>query len=101
MIYKKSRGPRGRSLYFLDGKMISVKTIPPEIVASLEIHNEYNSEVKYEAEKPVKHCLFCGMPATKTRVVNGMIVELCDEDYYDKSIGKIAGKLTEEVNAEA
>lgn len=41
------------------------------------------------------NCLFCGIEASHKRSVTGVIVPLCDEDYYARTYGECAGKLKE------
>lgn len=65
---------------------ISVKDVPQSVIDS------------FTDDKPVvsdKKCVFCGEVSKLTRIVNLQTVYLCDKDYYDKSIGKIAQKLQE------
>jgi hypothetical protein len=46
-----------------------------------------------------KACIFCGMHSRLTRYINGQTVYLCDGDYYDTNMGKIAQRLRELANA--
>lgn len=115
-MYKVADGPRGRKLYFrsVNGKfkMISVKSIPTEIVEQLQTHPEVSEdsdiqldvtvepsdEVKLEIEtarQPKRLCLFCGQHAKLPRLVNLQTIYVCDTHYYEKTVGQIAQKLRE------
>lgn len=91
--YTKKNGPRGRFLYFKDGKMISVKDIPEDIVDKLPLNGEY--EEKEVVAPTVRKCIFCGNHATESRFVDLQTIYLCEEDYYSKTTGKITEKLRE------
>ena len=78
-LIKSSKGTR----YLKDGKLISVKNIPEDVLRGLETENEVKD----------KRCLFCDRPATKFRLFQLQPVDLCDEDYMTKTLGKIAQKL--------
>lgn len=91
-IYKQSKGPRGRWLYFRNGKMISKNDIPEHILAGME------------PEKPVsdqapefRRCLFCAQPATEEKWLNGRLNYLCLDDYQTKTTGELAEKVKESV----
>lgn len=86
--YTKKNGPRGRFLYFKDGKMISVKDIPEDIVDKLPLNGEY--EEKEVVAPTVRKCIFCGNHATESRFVDLQTIYLCEEDYYHKTIGEIS-----------
>lgn len=89
--YTKKNGPRGRFLYFKDGKMISVKDIPEDIVDVLPLGGEY---VEKEVVAPtIRKCLFCERDASESRFVNLRTIDLCEEHYYDTTIGEISQKL--------
>lgn len=84
-MYRKITGKTGVK-YWKDGKFIKKADIPASIFQSLELNPEYDES---------KECIFCGKPGTKIRQFNLMIVNLCDEDYFSKSLGKIAQQLRE------
>jgi len=89
--YTKKNGPRGRFLYFKNGKMISVKDIPEEIIDKLPLNGEY---VEQEVIAPtVRKCLFCDRDATESRFVDLQTIDLCEEHYYHKTIGEISQTL--------
>lgn len=93
MQYKMSPGPRGRKLYFKENeqgkfKMISVKDIPEDILASMELQKPVE-ETKPEFRK----CIFCGQPATEEKWFNREKYYLCLDDYQTKTTGELAEKI--------
>lgn len=97
--YKVVEGKKG-TRYMKDGKFVASSTVPDSVKADLIGHigsESVNQEV--DTKEPV--CLFCGQSATKQRLVSFQMVALCDEDYYDKNVGKIVGKLREVQDAES
>ena len=94
MVYKKTKGPKGRSLYFKDGKLVSVKSIPSDILLKLDEQGKYDAEAPPQPiQRPERSCIFDGKPATKQRFVNLQTVYLCEDCYYDKTVGKITERL--------
>lgn len=84
MIYKKVTGRAGNR-YLADNRFISRDKIPVDILVKLD----KTSEVKFDG------CIFCGGEATHKRVVNEVSVALCNDDYYSRTIGRIAQQLRE------
>ena len=84
--YQRIVHPNGYR-YLKKGKgFVAEKNVPQDVLDS------------FTYDKPVvsdKKCVFCGEVSKMTRVVNLRTVYLCEKDYYDKSIGKIAQKLQE------
>lgn len=86
-----------KNIYQKDGRTVKSDTVPPEVVAGLEHTNPLDDTNIPEAPIPVvdKSCVFCGMGSRMTRLVNMQTVYICDQHYYDKTIGKIAERLRE------
>lgn len=82
-MYQIVKGTRG-TRYLKDGKFIAKDKIPEGVIQSLE-----------SGAKGDKLCLFCGKPSKLTRAYNAQPVYLCDEHYYDKTMGQIAQKARE------
>lgn len=85
------KGPHNSLRYKKDGKMISPKEIPENILQVLQHNPVFNEE-----DEPVrtdKACIFCGTHSNLTRVVNLQVVSLCTDHYYSETIGKIAQHL--------
>ena len=69
--------------YMKDNRFIAKDKIPEEELAKLE--------------EPVneKRCIFCGMGTNMCRTVDSKIVYVCEQHYYDTTIGQIAQQLRE------
>lgn len=87
-VYKQSPGPRGRVLWFRDGKMISKKDIPEDVLSTMELQKPVD-DTKPEFRK----CVFCGQPATEEKWLNGEKQYLCLDDYNTRTSGELAEKL--------
>lgn len=91
--YKQSKGPKGRKLYFKKQdnggfRMISVRDIPADILATLE------PEKPVDDTKPqFRKCIFCGRLGTEEKTLNGQRHYLCLDDYQYKTTGEIAHRL--------
>lgn len=93
--YKMSPGPRGRKLYFKTNeqgkfKMISVNSIPKDILATMELQESVD-DTKPEFRK----CIFCGELATEQKKITGQNVDLCFDDYHNRTTGEVVEKLRE------
>lgn len=99
-IYKRSKGPRGRWLYFKDGKMVSIGSIPQHILA--EVDSDLKSTAPDATEIVLKYneCIFCKEHAKLSRLLNTQTLYLCNKDYYSKTIGQIAQQLREGLSDE-
>ena len=52
--------------------------------------------MKYDRPAKEDHpCLFCGKPGQAQRTVNLVTVDLCNDDYYNHTLGAIAAQLRE------
>jgi len=89
MNYIKRNGPRGRSIYFLDGKLVSAKSIPQNELDKL------NGAVVETTPVP-KVCIFCGEYGTEEKFINLQTLYLCNEDYLNKTSGEIVHQLNKE-----
>lgn len=124
MIYKKvkiSNKGKERIMYFRDGKMISAKDVPQNIIEWPEFGVDIpvadpliptepslpEEEVQPAHEDPElesvinKTCIFCGEPGRIQRFVHMQTVFLCDEDNKDKTIGVIGARVRELQNAKS
>lgn len=95
MKYKVIELPKGGLRYFRDGKLVSKTTIPANVFAQLKPDEEFDDE-GIVPEAPVKTCIFCDAPTKISRLVNLQTVYICEEHYYDKTIGQIAQHLNKE-----
>lgn len=87
-IYKQSKGPRGRWLYFKNGKMISKNSIPEDILFGMEPEKPVSDQLP-----EFRKCVFCGQPATEEKWLNGEKQYLCLDDYNTRTSGELAEKL--------
>lgn len=86
-MYKLVEGKNGKR-YMKDNKFVSVNSIP---ISELE-----KLFGKVEPKRTTgKECIFCGQQSRFTRFVNVQVVYLCDQDYYDQTVGKIAQRMRE------
>lgn len=92
MIYKQSKGPRGRKLYFAKDKggfkMVAKSSIPEDILATMELEKPIDDTLP-----EFRKCIFCGELGTERKLINGQGVDVCLEDYYSKTTGEIVEQL--------
>ncbi len=102
--FKRVDSKNGRTLYFRDGKMLSPKKIPQEILNELAFPGEV--EVPEEdSEKETREsteatgqtteriCLFCGQYGNFSKFLNGVTVYLCEDDYRVHTTGEISAEM--------
>lgn len=81
-----------------NNKFVKAENVPEAVLIRLR-------QEEFVDTTPVvvdKSCIFCGRgDCRQTRLVNTQTIYLCEEDYYDKTIGKVAQKLKELKNAVA
>jgi len=83
--YKMINGPKGTVRYMLDGRMVKAVSVPEDIMARLHTTpTEATSD---------RLCVFCGAPSKYSRLVNLQTVYICNEHYYDKTIGQVAEQI--------
>lgn len=87
-IYKQSKGPRGRWLYFKNGKMISKSNIPENILSTMEPEKPVSDQ-----QPEFRKCVFCEGPATDEKWLNGSKHYLCFDDYQERTSGELAERL--------
>lgn len=87
-IYKLIPGANGPR-YQKDKRFISKNDIPISVLEKLEM----GKEVSDDPIQP-KQCIFCNVGGCRlTRLVNREVVYLCEEDYYARTIGKVAEQI--------
>lgn len=107
--YKHVISRSGRSMYFKNGKMVSLDQIPVDILPRLEdgvelqmgspveeaetVDDTIDNEVKLTKSEDRKTCIFCGEPSTRIRYINQQNAKLCDEDYNNNTTGEIAAQM--------
>lgn len=84
-VYKQSPGPRGRVLWFRDGKMISKKDIPADVLSTMELQKPVD-----DTKPEFRRCIFCGLPGTEEKWFNKEKYYLCLDDYQIKTTGELA-----------
>lgn len=89
-VYKQTKGPKGRSLWFKDGKMISVKDIPSDILATMEPQKPVSDQLP-----EFRKCIFCGELGTERKLINHREVDLCFHHYDTKTTGEVVAQLRE------
>jgi hypothetical protein len=89
--YSTSKGPANSIRYRKDGRLISARDVPDNILQVLEHNPEFNEE--QEAVHRDKSCIFCGQHSNATRMVNMRLVALCDKHYYSATLGEVVAKL--------
>ena len=90
MFTKADMGTNG----VLVPRMVAKEKIPANIYELLRTQNEVD-DANLPLEAAWRECIFCGEHATKQRLLNLQTVDLCDEHYLNKSIGRIAQRLRE------
>ncbi len=93
-IYKTWNVGKGGVRYMKDGKLIKATAVPQHLLQILKPGDTLDTEAT-PPSPPAKICIYCGHYAKMSRMVNMQTVYLCDEHYYDKNIGQIAGRLKE------
>lgn len=103
--YKKIVAKNGKEMFYKNGTLTKVGTIPTSILNNLEDGVELsvgtpNPETVDETHEdaPKLHpkdnvCIFCGEPSTRTRFLNMNTIYLCDEDYTNNTTGKIVAQF--------
>lgn len=86
-MYRIVRGSKGVR-YMKDGKLIAKAKVPAGVLEELD-----KAEVAENKSKAIKACLFCGSAGRFQRFVNLTNVDLCEDDYWNQNVGKIAEKL--------
>lgn len=108
-IYRQQQNKLGRTQYLItktvgeteDGApkvrtvFIAKKNIPANIFRELEAGKEAVDDEGMQLEGNVKECIFCGQVCKWSRIVNMQTIYLCEEHYYDKTIGQIAQRMRE------
>lgn len=89
--------------YYRDGKVIKKTKVPTEERVRLQREME-NSEIVDQPildtasvnSEPIDYqCLFEDGPATRQRFVNLQIVHLCEDHYFNSTLGRIVIQLRE------
>lgn len=91
----KIEAKNGRTMYFKDGKMVSVNLVPPVVKnadAGLEI---LLADQPQQVKEPGK-CLVCGEPGTREKYLSGVNFKLCNDHYGVTTTGKLAQILREQ-----
>lgn len=109
MIFKKvktaSRSGKEKIMYFRDGKLISEKNVPQEVVDSEKFGEVISVEDEQPIPKPIlleeppqeKTCLFCGAFGKYPKFVHMQTVYICEE-HKDNTVGSIGAKIKEIYN---
>lgn len=96
-IYKQSKGPRGRHLYFKkedeDGKfkMVSINDIPEDILATMEPEKPISDQLP-----EFRKCIWCGAHGTDEKWINRCRYFLCLDDYQTRTTGELVQRIREE-----
>ena len=72
-----------------DGVNVKAEIVPPEVLEKFE----FTDKVRYDDMPDKPRCLFCEAPATRKRLVTGVMVDMDDYHYHNKNIGKIVAQL--------
>jgi hypothetical protein len=96
--WKRITMKNGRTRYMYQRKFIAATKVPFEIKAVLDRprpdEEPPQPAPQSQGPKQERKCIFCGAHARFTKFVNLQTVYVCDDDYYDKSTGKIAEQLS-------
>lgn len=90
-VYKTINAHNGVR-YMKDGRMISERIVPANVVKLLETQPEVD-DTDLPVDRPMRRCVFCKQQATCTRFINLQTIDLCEEDYYGKTTGQIVQQL--------
>jgi hypothetical protein len=93
-------GKRGKR-YMKNGHLIKKTDLSEEELAHFE-HPTTEEELPKLDTHPIavsaksdRSCIFCGAYSKFTKLINSQTIYLCEQDYYDKNIGKITQKVNE------
>jgi hypothetical protein len=95
MSYTAVPGPGGSIRYKKNNRFVKKSDIPADILIKLEVGMTDITEQAIEPE--IHKCIFCNMVTKQYRLLNSKPVYLCEDDYYDKTLGQVAQKLNQEV----
>lgn len=93
-VIQGSHGPR----YMKDSRFVKKADIPADILIKLDVGmKEVMPET--EAKEPKTHlCVFCGMGTKQYRLLNQKAIYVCENDYYNKTIGQVAQEVRRQEN---
>lgn len=81
---------KNQVVWYKDGKRVTRKEVPlrEKLRAKKEIERtDIGAPIE---ESPLKKCIICESFPNFTRFYNGKIVEVCEDCYYNKTLGQIA-----------
>ena len=97
---KIARG--GQKFYYKNGRLTKRIKVPQEELVKLHREHEVETvdatvdETDMVDSEPLENdCLMCGETATRTRFVNLQLVHVCEEHYFNCTLGQLVIKLRE------
>lgn len=92
VIYKKVINPKdGKPRYIKDKVFVKGDRVPQEVLDKFD----FTDEVKFDERPDKERCLFCDGPASRKRLITGLMIAECEPHYYSKTVGAIASYLKE------
>jgi len=85
-IYKRVERKDGIVRYMRDGLLVSEREVP---INEMEDRDEFEFTIDPEAKK----CFMCGSTKNHTRLVAGLMVDLCNFHYYSMSLGALTSAI--------
>lgn len=92
-MYTIVAGPAGSTRFKYNNKFVKRENIPADILIKLGVGMDKIEEPVVQTVPEVHTCIFCGMGTNIFRLLNQQPVYLCNDDYYDRTMGQIAQKV--------
>jgi hypothetical protein len=89
VIYTKVNRKDGEVRYLKNNLFVKSDRVPAEVLEKFE----FTDTVKYDEQPDRPRCLFCEAPATRKRLVTGLMVDMCEYHYYNRNIGTIVAQI--------
>lgn len=86
-MYLYNVGKDGRITWTYKGKRVPKSQVP------LAEKRKATKEIEIMGEITATGCILCNNPGEMTRVYNGTVYDLCEECYYNKTLGELAEKV--------
>lgn len=92
-MYTTVKGRNGVR-YMKEGRFVKKDSIPADILIKLDVGMKVEEAIAPTENK----CIFCNMPTKEFRLLNSQPAYLCEEHYYEKTLGEVAKQVRENSN---
>jgi hypothetical protein len=78
--------------YFKNGTMVKESRVPHEVMEKFQDIG-YADTIEYDDAPERRRCAFCDAPQKRQRVLDSELIDLCEYDYQNKTLGAIAAQV--------